>query len=142
MKDQIQKVSHAPFRFTNFLVAESSIKILPETEAKSINIDIKPNGIIDNNKKQFELQLSINLTSEDGFNLSVLIIGFFDFKNVIETENLHNYFYTNAPAILFPYLRSYVSALTALAGGNTIIIPPINISPIGKDLEKNIKIKD
>lgn len=137
----IEKVTQAPFKFKNFIIAESSIKIKPETKAGSIDINLEPSGIIHEEKKLFEIHLAIHLKSDDGLIVSVKMIGFFEFTDVVNTENLGNYFYVNAPAIIFPYLRSYISALTALSGCNTIILPPMNMSSLGKNLEKNTVIK-
>tara|TARA_R110002050_G_scaffold300768_1_gene472373 strand:+ start:4731 stop:5150 length:420 start_codon:yes stop_codon:yes gene_type:complete len=135
MRDE--KIVQAPFRFKNFIIAESNIKIEPDTIANNIDINIEPKGIIFQEKKIFEIQLLILLKSEDGLEVSVKMIGFFEFKDVLQTENIGNYFYVNAPAIIFPYLRSYISALTALSGCKTIILPPMNMSSLGKKLESN-----
>jgi preprotein translocase subunit SecB len=132
-----QNITNAPFKFKNFIIAESHIKIDPETKAESINIKIEPKGIIFEEKKIFEVHLAIFLSSNDNLDVFVKMIGLFEFKDVIVQENLKNYFYVNAPAIIFPYLRSYISALTALSGCNTIILPPMNMTSLGKDLEKN-----
>ena len=132
-----EKIVQAPFRFKNFIIAESNIKIEPDTKANNIDINIEPKGIIFQEKKIFEIQLLILLKSEDGLEVSVKMIGFFEFKDVLKTENIGNYFYVNAPAIVFPYLRSYISALTALSGCKTIILPPMNMSSLGKKLESN-----
>ena len=132
-----KKITEAPFKFKDFIIAESSIKLKPNTKGRTIDIEIKPSGVIYEEKKLFEIQLLINLKSEDGLEVSVKMIGFFEFKGVVEKKDLKNYFYVNAPAIVFPYLRSYISALTALSGCKTIILPPINIIPLGKDLEAN-----
>lgn len=132
-----EQITQAPFKFKNFFIAESNIKIKPDTKANSIDIKIDPIGIIFEAQRIFEVQLVISLNSDDGLEVSVKMIGLFEFKDVIKTENLGNYFYVNAPAIVFPYLRSYISALTALSGCNTIILPPMNMSSLGKNLEKN-----
>lgn len=136
-----EQINQAPFRFKNFIVAESNIKIEPETEANSININVDPQGVIFQERKIFEIQLRILLKSDDGLEVSVKIIGFFEFKDVVKTENLSNYFYVNAPAIIFPYLRSYISALTALSGCKTVILPPMNMTSLGKKLEENTVLK-
>lgn len=138
---KIQNVTQAPFKFKEFIIKESYIKIEPNTKASSIDIKIEPKGIIDEEKKIFEIQLDISLKSDDDLKVIVTILGTFEFKEVEIKDNLRNYFYVNAPAIIFPYLRSYISALTALSGCNTIIIPPMNMTSLGKKLEENVVIK-
>lgn len=139
-EENSEKVIKAPFKFKTFFIAESNIQISPETKGETIDISIDPKGIISEQDKSFEVQLLIQLNSEDGLKVSVKMIGYFEFKDVINSDNLSNYFYVNAPAILFPYLRSYISALTALSGCRTIIIPPMNIMNLGKELERNTTI--
>lgn len=139
---QDTNIKKSLFRFKNFFIEESSIKMKPKTGTKiaNIKIKIKPKGFILIEKKIFELHLFVELLSEDkSFEASVKIIGFFEFKDVINIKLLNNYFYTNAPAILFPYLRSYISALTALSGMNTINIPPMNMTSMGQELMNNTK---
>jgi len=132
-----KNISQASFRFKKFIIAESHINIGLDTKANSIDINIEPKGIIYEEEKQYEIQLEISLNSKDGLDVSVKMIGFFEFKEVVKIENLGNYFFVNAPAIIFPYLRSYISALTALSGCSTIILPPMNLVSLGKKLEEN-----
>lgn len=141
MKEE-QSIMQAPFKFTDLLFTESSIKLEKDTKGSSIDIRFDPKGTISEKNKTFEINLGVKLESEDGLKVSVRMLGFFEFKNVVKLEQLNNYFYVNGPAILFPYLRSYLSALTALSGTATIIIPPMNIIPLGKDLEQNTIVID
>ncbi len=136
MKDN-SNISQAPFRFLNFVIAESKIKIEPKTKAESIDVKIEPKGVIYEENKNFEIYLYIYVKSNDGLDVYVKMNGLFEFKEVTKLENLSNYFYINAPAIIFPYLRSYVSALTALSGCRTILLPPLNLTSLGKDLKQN-----
>ena len=50
---------------------------------------------------------------------------------------MNQYFYTNAPAILFPYIRAYISTLTNLSGYKPINLPTLNLTSLREDLEKN-----
>ena len=61
----------------------------------------------------------------------------FSFDSQIEITQLNKYFYMNAPAILFPYIRAYISTLSVLSGIEPITLPTLNLSGLGKELEKN-----
>ena len=50
---------------------------------------------------------------------------------------MNQYFYTNAPAILFPYIRAYISTLTNLSGYKPINLPTLNLTSLREELEKN-----
>ncbi len=132
----------SPFKFEQFSVIESSIK-----RVKGLNNDLNlkyqilPSGIINEDAKTFELQLEVKVKDDNGqFESKVVIVGLFEFKEVTKVENLNNYFYVNAPAIIFPYVRSYIAALTSLSGFETINLPPINIGLLKDELKRNIKI--
>ena len=66
-----------------------------------------------------------------------MILGLFEFKEVIAIDNLTTYFYINAPAIIFPYVRAYIAALTSLSGFETINLPPINVGVLKEELKSN-----
>ena len=53
-------------------------------------------------------------------------MGIFEFDEDLTNKQL--FFSQNAPAILFPYIRAYISALTALSGIPTITLPTLNLS--------------
>ena len=46
----------------------------------------------------------------------------------------------NAPAILFPYIRAYISNITALGGIAPIILPTLNLESVGKTLKDELEI--
>ena len=54
-------------------------------------------------------------------------------------NNLLNFICINAPAIIFPYIRAYVSTLTSLSGIPTIIMPTINMESVGRQLREKIQ---
>lgn len=124
--DTLQK---SLFSFTDFLISKSEFYRNPfEREQNTYNINIIPSGIIFENDKKFQLNLEVVVTEEnDRFKAVVVIVGFFEFFDIPESQ-LTNYFYTNAPAILFPYVRAYIASLTALSGMETVNLPPINMS--------------
>lgn len=70
--------------------------------------------------------MEVNLNVENIFNLSLLAIGEFKHSESIEEKMKQNFVNTNAPAIVFPYVRSYISTLTSISGSQ---ISPINLPP-------------
>ena len=63
----------------------------------------------------------------NSLNIKIETIGLFEFDSDI--ENYKNVFFSqNAPAILFPYVRAYISTLTSLAGIPPVILPTLNLS--------------
>ena len=113
------------FRLDKVIVVESHIKQRP-IESGEFSLNIVPSGVLNKTKSIFTLSLKVNVKDENGsFDANVTLEGIFIFKQDDDELNLSNYFYVNAPAIMFPYVRSYIAALTSLSGIKTVNIPVI-----------------
>ncbi|QEK51998.1 hypothetical protein FYC62_10300 [Pedobacter aquae] len=134
-------MSQTPFSFKDFHVADFSIQRSPQKAGK-IHLEVEPKGYVNNNNKSFLLELDVLVTDEiDSFKIKANCLGFFKFKDLKEKNIIiEDYFYINAPAIMFPFIRSFISAVTSLSGMETINIPVINFAKFLKDkLKDNIK---
>ena len=54
--------------------------------------------------------------------------GYFEFEQDITEVEKGIFFKTSAPAILFPYIRAYISTLSSLSGVAPVILPTLNLS--------------
>ena len=90
----------------------------------------------------FKLVLDILITEKNNeLNIEVQSEGEFVYKNLTD-ERLNQFLYLNAPAILFPYIRSYITSLTALSGVSPVVLPTLNLSSLKDDLKKNVIVVD
>ena len=95
---------------------------------KNIDIHIEPKLAIDKkNPNAFQIIMNVELSCKDVFDLNLVGIGYF----LLESENLdekmrNSFLNVNAPAIMFPYVRSFISTLTSNLGNITgaLTIPP------------------
>lgn len=92
---------------------------------------------IDISEEQARLQLSCTIFDEDfnknkqPFYLRISMYGFFESREIgIEDFQL------NSMAILLPYLRAIVISFTAQTGLPPVIIPPINVYNLKKQVQK------
>ncbi len=132
---QIQPKS--PFRFDSFVITESHFVREPKEKIGELEVKIEPRAVIDKEKRVFTLVLEVHAYEENGrFDAKVTAIGFFDFKNDISKDHLSSYFYTNAPAILFPYIRAHISTLTALSGMEAVNLPAMKMTAVGEKLKE------
>jgi len=98
---------------------------------KNMKIDFKINNRFSENKEKLFTDLGISIGKEDAempFLLEVVMTGIFsvDEKNI--NLNLETFSKNNAPAIIFPYLREFVTNITSRANFKPpIILPPMNI---------------
>jgi preprotein translocase subunit SecB len=118
----------ARFRLVKHLVTKSSIEA-KEGDPGVISILFSRDYVENKAERLLELHLETKITSgNDLVNINISIVGFFEFDNDIPPGLKDSFFKVNASAILFPYVRAYVSALTALSGISPILLPTLHIS--------------
>ena len=129
----------AKIQFINFLVNESHI-VFKEPGEQKVSISFLPSGVIFKELNQFHLELSVNIQDEaDKFHINLKTTSIFEYPEGAGLEAYKNsYFIANAPAIVFPYLRAYISSLTALSGMPTLNLPTLNLSELGERLKESI----
>ncbi len=134
------KIPKSNFSLLEFLVEKSSISRKPLNKKGKLTLVIHPSGTIVKSKDLFQLKLIVEASEDnDRFRANVTAIGIFSFKNIKDKSSLLTYFLINAPALIFPYVRSYISALTALSGMESINLPTIMIAGLHEELKANIE---
>lgn len=76
------------------------------------------------------LMLGIS-TPGDGLKVNVVTDGYFSMPDSISEEQMAGLSEKNAPAILYPFIRAYISSLTSLAGIPGILLPTIDLTRSG-----------
>jgi len=131
------KTNSSPFRLSQVVIESFSIKRKPGEQGK-FNIKIKPSGVINSESKDFLLTLDLRIKDDsETFDIKLSVLGYFNYEDVDGEEHLNDYFYTNASALVFPFIRSYVSAVTALSGLDAITLPIMNLTNLKSELKKN-----
>lgn len=112
--------------FVNFVVPKFLFEKIQVDQQKSI-FEIIPQAVISRKNKQFHINIDLEIIDiENSFNLKMICVGIFDYD--IEDESLLlNFLSVNGPAIVFPYIRSFVSSFTSLSGFDTITLPTLNL---------------
>ncbi len=129
-----------PFSFDYFLIQKSIIERLKLEETGQMNIDIDLHGYIYIKNKTFQLDMITKVwDNRQVFKSEVHGVGFFEFED-LKDKNIDSYFYLNAPAILFPYIRAYISSLTALSGLNPVTLPTLNMESLKEKLKANTEL--
>lgn len=126
------------FQFKNFHIKHSSIDIKDGDASDEFSVGFEPKGMIYKDKSIFQLHLKIEINDKNKVvKIEVYSIANFYFDDEINKDILNNYFYVNAPAILFPYLRAFISTLTNLSGLRTVTLPTLNLTSLREELESN-----
>lgn len=82
-----------------------------------INLDINPK-ILYHSDTKFDILYDVDLNIPEVFKLNLRSVGYFELsQEVLENPNIKDQLVnTNAPAIVFPYIRSFISMFTANLG--------------------------
>jgi preprotein translocase subunit SecB len=69
--------------------------------------------------------------------VEVECVGFFSFENVNSFDEIPDFFYRNCIAILFPFVRAYISMITVQANVPGIMLPTLNLTSLEAALKQN-----
>ncbi|TAE38397.1 MAG: hypothetical protein EAY66_04210 [Sphingobacteriales bacterium] len=112
-------------------------------KSKDLALAFKTKGLYDNENSTFELHFVVNISNkvvENSF-VEISCKGNFKFENVSSFEEIPDFFYRNSIAILFPYVRAYLSLVTTQANVPGIILPTLNLSNLETELKSNTTTK-
>ena len=129
----------AKFKFVGYRISHSELNLSENTsDNMEFGIGIKAKGKIDG--ECFHLELNTTVSSKDeSVQANVIMIGEFLFDKEISKDMLGGMFSVNAPAIMFPYVRAYISTLTALSGIDAVIVPTIMTAPLRDEILESLK---
>lgn len=98
-----------------------------ESNKPKIDLKIEPRLFIPKEKPEFfHILMDVSINAEDYFSLSLVAVGTFAVTGENVDDKLRAEFINaNAPAIMFPYVRSFVSTFTSNLGDVTgrLLIP-------------------
>lgn len=127
--------------FRNFVVPKflfEKIEINPQDEL----FEISPQAIISYKERQFHININVDIVNnKDSFAIKMLGVGIFEFED-IEDEILRTFISVNGPAIIFPYIRAFISSYTALSGFDTVTLPTLNLTSYKESILNDLIIAD
>lgn len=104
-------------------------------------VDFKPSGVFNSKDSTYKLTFDFLAYTSDEKDTSPFVNikcnGIFKFENVNSLEEIPSYFYRNSIAILFPYLRAFVSIVTNQANTPPVVLPTMNLISLEKPLKEN-----
>lgn len=119
----------SPLKLKNLMITEGSVK-RKEDSLEDIELGIQVNRDIENiseNEYKITLELTVSDANEQ---ITVYVKGVALFETKQENMVLIE---KNTIAIMFPYLRSYISMLTTQPGMMPIVLPAMNIVAMLQD---------
>jgi preprotein translocase subunit SecB len=112
--------------------------------SKKIEIGFEPIGIFNKSDiSTFQLTFIFSAFTKDPESpfITIRCVALFKFERNISFDEIPDYFYTNSIAILFPFVRAFISTITLQAN----IVPPIvlptwNLISLAEPLKQNTTI--
>lgn len=136
------EAKEAAFSFVDFKIPQFSYNENNEGGSE-LTIGYSPSGIYNSITGEFELKLKFiasRATNKEDIVIDLTMIAKFKFSSSIELKDIPEYFYKNAIAIAFPYLRSFISTLTLQANTKLLKIGLMNLSDLELPLKQNTVI--
>lgn len=135
----------APFTFSKYQIEKFSFN-KEHISKDNISINIVPSGILISGENKFILTFNFiayyeSLGLDKSFVECVMCAEFIFASDVTDKDDIPAYFYTNSIAIVFPYLRSFISSLTIQANLKPIILPTMNLTSLSTPLRESVKVK-
>lgn len=127
----------ARFKLETYKFTSASLNFIEGNE--KLNLDFKPSGSFFPNNKAYRLEFLFRAIDEISKKSVVMVncVAWFEFQDVERIEDIPDYFYANSIAILFPYVRAFVSTLTLQANVPPMVLPTLNLFPLQKILQEN-----
>lgn len=124
------------FKHIQFTELETNIKTLDKNITSELETSLHIENTF-NDKDLNEVNINFHIKIENSkktFSLNLKAIAQFSTKEEI-TEELKKspFFEINAPAIAFPYVRTFISNLTLNMGYNPILLPTFNFVELSKN---------
>ena len=120
----------ARFRFLGYKITDGHIHIEADKEvSKQIEVSFEKTVGINDGEHKMRLQMEAKISDNNkAMNIEVKAEGLFEFEKDITVDERNVFFKTSAPAILFPYIRAYITTLSSLSGMSPVILPTLNLS--------------
>ncbi len=130
----------AAFQLEKYLFSKVNINIDNKFNDK-MSVDFIPSGVFIKEESKYQLKFVFKAFYEElgpeSPYVEIDCIGYFSFEEVSSIEEIPSFFYRNAIAILFPYVRAFVSMVTLQANLSPVVLPTLNLSDLEQPLKEN-----
>lgn len=132
-------MNKAAFSLDSYTFDKIEIDLSELKPKTTFNIDFAPSGKYFDKEQRY--LLNFIFTAKDDVSKKTVIkircIAHFSFRNIDVEQDIPDYFYANSIAILFPYIRAFVSTITLQANVPPIVLPTLNLSDLKDILKAN-----
>ncbi len=131
-------MNKAAFSLDNYRFEKVNIDFSKKI-SNSLDIAFSPSGRYISKESVFELKFIFaahNGEVADAF-VKIECIALYKFEKNLQFEDIPTYFYRNSIAIIFPYVRAFISTVTLQANIPPIVLPTMNLSSLEVPLKES-----
>lgn len=131
-------MENAAFNLETYRFINASLNFDIPNDA-TLNINITPSGKYYQTKGVYILNFDVKVICREADYevVNVTCEAQFSFNQPIQITEIPEFFYPNSLAILFPYVRAFVSTITLQANVRPIVLPTINLMGLTQTLRDN-----
>lgn len=131
----------AAFKLDSYRFAKAflNFNIPNDTE---LNISFNPRGRFYEHEGRYELDFDVKVECKETNTVVVDIScnASFSFEGIVSINEIPEFFYPNSLAIIFPYVRAFVSTLSLQANVQPIVLPTINLMGLTGELKGKTEV--
>lgn len=131
----------AVFKLDRYHFTRASLDFNIPNDAE-LNISFNPSGVFHSKEARYDLVFDVTVGCNET-NTEVIKVSCeasFSFGNKISIAEIPEYFYPNCLAIVFPYVRAFVSTVSLQANVQPVVLPTINLMGLTEDLKERTKV--
>lgn len=138
-------MDQARFRFESYNILDFSFNSSNYGGEDDISLKIDPTGVFYVKERKYLLEIQFcafrkENSIENSFVSCRLQAEYIFSEQVTNLEDVPAYFYANSIAIVFPYLRAFISSLTIQANLKPLILPTMNLTSLSNPLREHTTI--
>lgn len=134
-------MKEAIFSLKGYSITKAVLNLEDIPTECTFDLDFEPSGLYESDKGSYILSLIFKAKCNDTEAVNIKVQATYQFKDILKLNEIPSYFYSNSIAIIFPYIRAFVSTITLQANVVPIMLPTLNISALEDVLKSNTTVK-
>lgn len=137
-------MDNASFSLLGYYFDRVVIDFQNRVEDKQWAVEIQPSGLYNAQTGEYHLQFNFVGKLGDQENapkVETQCKALFKFGSPLKFEDIPSYFFANSIAIIFPYIRAFISTVTLQANLLPVILPTYNLSSLKDALVEHTTIQ-
>lgn len=133
----------AAFKLDGYHFTKASLDFNIPNDAE-LNISFNPKGVFYVKEARYDLVFDVTVECVETATevIKVSCEASFSFGNKVSIEDIPDYFYPNSLAIVFPYVRAFVSTISLQANVQPVVLPTVNLMGLTEKLKEQTQIID